>query len=84
MIKFYNREIQNFSEPYIIAEIGSNHNGELNLAKEMIDVAKEKGADCVKFQSWSKESIFSKVKYDENYFLADDYRDRNDHNLEYL
>lgn len=48
----------------------------------MIDIAKEKGADCVKFQSWNKNSIFSKIKYQENYFLRDDYRNRTDMTLE--
>ena len=81
-IKFGERIIANFSEPYIIAEIGANHNGDMNLAKNMIRIAKEQGADCVKFQSWSKKSIFSKVKYDENYFLTDDYRNREDYTLE--
>ena len=47
-------------KPYIIAELGSNHNGDINLAKRLIDLAKEAGADCVKFQSWSKDTIFSK------------------------
>ena len=68
--------------PYIIAELGSNHNGDMVLAKELIVAAKESGADCVKFQSWSKESIFSKTTYENNYFLGDDYRDRDDCTLE--
>ena len=36
--------------PYIIAEIGANHNGDMQLAKEMVRRAKICGADCVKFQ----------------------------------
>ena len=36
--------------PYIIAEIGINHNGYLNLAKKMIIASKKAGADAVKFQ----------------------------------
>lgn len=71
-----------FDRPYVIAEIGANHNGDMELAKKMIDVAKECGADCVKFQSWSKDSIFSKKVYDDNYFLRDDYRNRTDYTLE--
>jgi len=71
-----------FDRPYVIAEIGANHNGDMELAKKMIDKAKECGADCVKFQSWSKETIFSKKVYDDNYFLGDDYRDRTDYTLE--
>ena len=49
--------------PYIIAEIGANHNGDMCIAKKLIDEAKSAGADCVKFQSWSKSSVFSKIKY---------------------
>jgi len=77
-----NRTLYNYCIPYIIAELGSNHNGDMQLAKELIIAAKESGADCVKFQSWTKESIFSKEKYEENYFLSDDYRDRTDTTLE--
>ena len=31
-----NKEVFNFCEPYVIAEIGANHNGDINLAKKMI------------------------------------------------
>lgn len=75
-------EFKEFNKPYVIAEIGANHNGDMELAKKMIDVAKQCGADCVKFQSWSKETIFSKKVYDDNYFLRDDYRNRTDYTLE--
>jgi sialic acid synthase SpsE len=77
-----NKEIFNYCKPYIIAEIGSNHNGDMELAKKLIIEAKKAGADCVKFQSWSKDTIFARKKYEENYFLADDYRNRNDYTLE--
>ena len=76
------KEVFNFCKPYIIAELGSNHNGDMELAKRLIIEAKEAGADCVKFQSWSKDSIFAKKKYEDNYFIADDYRDRTDYTLE--
>lgn len=79
-----NAIINNFSKPYIIAELGSNHNGDMELARKMIRQAKEAGADCVKFQSWSKDSIFAKKKYEDNYFIADDYRDRDDFTLEQI
>ena len=69
-------------KPYIIAEIGANHNGDMNLAKRMIDEAVLCGADCVKFQSWTKNSVFSKKTYEDNYFLQDDYRNRTDYTLE--
>lgn len=74
--------VNNFSTPYIIAELGSNHNGDMELAKKLILEAKEAGADCVKFQSWNKNSLFAQVKFDDNYFIADDYRDRTDFTLE--
>lgn len=82
MVRIGKREIANFSVPYIIAELGSNHNGDMNLARQLIIKAKEAGCDCVKFQSWTKESIFSQKVYQDNYFLQDDYRNRSDYNLE--
>lgn len=78
---FNYNEICEYGKPYIIAEIGSNHNGNMELAKEMIDEAKRCGADCVKFQSWSKDTIFSEKVYQDNYFLRDDYRNRTDYTL---
>jgi len=75
-------ELSNFGKPYIVAELGSNHNGDMTLARKLMTEAKSAGADCVKFQSWSKETIFAKEKYDDNYFIADDYRDRDDFTLE--
>jgi len=58
-------------EPYIIAEIGSNHNGDMQLAKRLIDAAKSCGADAVKFQSWSKASLYSKAELQRQPQLAD-------------
>jgi N-acetylneuraminate synthase len=43
-------QIGNNMKTYIIAEIGINHNGDINIAKQLIDVAKVAGVDCVKFQ----------------------------------
>jgi sialic acid synthase SpsE len=47
------------SKVYYIAEIGLNHNGDLILAKEMIDAAKDCGANAVKFQSIKAEKLVS-------------------------
>lgn len=44
---------------YIIAEAGVNHNGDINLAKRLIEAAKESGADAVKFQTFKAEEIVS-------------------------
>ncbi len=59
--------------PYIIAEIGANHNGDMQLCRRMIDAAAECGADAVKFQSWTKSSLISKAEYARNtrYAAAD-------------
>ena len=45
---------------YIIAEIGINHNGDLSIAKNLIEVASEAGANAVKFQKRDLESIYQK------------------------
>jgi N-acetylneuraminate synthase len=57
--------------PYIIAEIGSNHNGDMRLCKKLIDSAKKCGADAVKFQSWSKSSLISRAEYERNTSYSD-------------
>ena len=44
----------------IIAEAGVNHNGDIELAKKLIDVAVEAGVDYVKFQTFKSESLVSK------------------------
>lgn len=65
-MKLGNREVKDFSIPYIIAEIGANHNGDMNLAKKMIDSAKQCGCDAVKFQSWTPDSLVAQEEYDRN------------------
>lgn len=61
-----NKSIHNYCEPYIIAEIGANHNGDIDLAKKMILSAKKDGADCAKFQSWTSDSLIAKEEFDRN------------------
>jgi len=68
--------------PYVIAELGANHNGDMDLARTLIKTAKECGADAVKIQSFTKSNLFSKKNYEDNYFLGDDYRNRTDYTLE--
>lgn len=43
---------------YVIAEIGSNHNGDLGTAKEMIQIAKDAGVDAVKFQIFKEKGLY--------------------------
>jgi N,N'-diacetyllegionaminate synthase len=45
------------SDVYVIAEIGSNHNGELDTAVDLVQVAANAGADAVKFQSFTAETL---------------------------
>lgn len=45
---------------FIIAEAGANHNKNFDQALKLIDVAKESGADAVKFQTYSSETLYSK------------------------
>jgi sialic acid synthase SpsE len=59
-------EVSNFSKPYIIAEIGANHNGDMDLARKMILAAKEAGCHAAKFQSWTNESLVSREEYNRN------------------
>ena len=49
---------------YLIAEIGINHNGNLNLAKQMILAAKDAGFDAVKFQKRTIDTVYSKELLD--------------------
>jgi N,N'-diacetyllegionaminate synthase len=59
-----------FNKTYIIAEIGVNHNGNIDLAKKMIIAAKKAGADAVKFQTFKAKYLASintpKVEYQLN------------------
>ena len=52
--------------PYFIAELNTSHFGDIDKAKSMIDMVKECGGDCVKFQSWSEHTLYSKDYYKEN------------------
>ena len=48
------------SLPYVIAEIGVNHEGSLELAKRLIELAKEGGADAAKFQTYKADTLASR------------------------
>ncbi len=50
---------QNSESPFVIAEIGINHNGDVNIAKQLIDVAVESGADAVKFQKRTVDTVYT-------------------------
>ena len=54
-IKIGNRMVGENHPTYIVAEIGINHNGDIDIAKKLIHQAKEAGADAVKFQKRTPE-----------------------------
>lgn len=51
--------ISDQSSTFIIAEIGNNHNGDIGLARELVDLAVEARADCVKFQMRDLNSLYT-------------------------
>ncbi len=51
------RKIGNNFSPYIIAEMSANHNGDINNAYKIIDMAKSSGADCVKLQTYTPDTL---------------------------
>ena len=63
-INIKNKVIGQGKPCYIIAEIGSNFNGDINVAKNLIKKAKEAGADAAKFQSFQTEKILSKKGFE--------------------
>lgn len=56
-IKIQNKFIGEQEPVFIIAEAGVNHNGDINLAKKLIDAAKDCGCDAVKFQTFKAEGV---------------------------
>ena len=64
---------------FIIAEAGVNHNGDLNIAKRLIDVAAESGADAIKFQTFKAENLVTLKAEKANY-----QKQKNNENAQYL
>ena len=69
---------------YVIAEMSANHNGELKRALDIVHAAKESGADCVKIQTYTADSMTIKCKNDyfkisgglwDGYYLYDLYKE---------
>ena len=54
----------------IIAEAGVNHNGDMELAKKLIDAAADAGADYVKFQSFQADKLVNKTAEKADYQKA--------------
>jgi sialic acid synthase len=60
-------EIHDGGHCYVIAEVGHNHQGDLGQAKELIDAAKDCGADAVKLQKRSNRTLYTKAFFDQPY-----------------
>lgn len=58
-IRIGNRSISESSPCFITVDIGANHNRDFNIAKKLIDKAKEAEVDAVKFQIYSAETLYS-------------------------
>jgi len=59
-IRLGSRVVDADSEPYVIAEIGVNHEGSLDLAKRLVELAKAGGADAAKFQTYKADTLASR------------------------
>lgn len=65
-MKIANFKIDNFSKPFIIAELNTCHGGDLELAKVAIKSAKQIGANAVKMQSFGADSLYCEDYYQKN------------------
>ena len=66
---------------FIIAEVGINHNGSINLAKKLINVASKAGADAVKFQTFKTENVVVKNAKKANYQKNDNEKNQSQFEL---
>ena len=57
-----NPTFNNFDKPFIIAEVGGNHEGDFEYAKKLLLLAAKSGADAVKFQTYKGDKIVSPVE----------------------
>ena len=61
------QKITGDGNPFVIAEVGQNHQGDLDLAREYIRIFAFEGADAVKFQTRNNQYLFSKKAYEADY-----------------
>lgn len=66
-IKIQNKHIGEDESTFIIAEAGINHNGNIELAKKLVDVAVKAGADAIKFQTFRAENVVTRDAPKANY-----------------
>ena len=80
-MKIGNLEINSDSKVFIIAELSANHNGSLNTALETIRAAKRAGADCIKLQTYTAETITIDSRKDDFLIKGTIWEGRNLHEL---
>ncbi len=66
---------------FIIAEAGVNHNGDINLAKQLIDIAADSGVDAVKFQTFRTDKLVSKTASKAEYQKESTSREESQHEM---
>jgi len=79
-----NKKIGSQYNPYFIAEAGLNHNGDIKIAKQMIDNAIESGADAIKFQTYKSEEFLTESSEYFDFFKNvelsyDEFKELNDY-----
>lgn len=72
-IRINGKSISGSSKTFIVAEIGLNHNNDLNLAKKIVQSAKKSGADAVKFQVYDTDLFINKKKAKEQFKILKQY-----------
>lgn len=67
----FQKKLESEHRTFIIAEAGVNHNGDIEIAKKLVDIAKRGGADCIKFQTFFTEEGISAEASLANYQIDD-------------
>lgn len=80
-MKIHNFEINDKSEVFIIAELSANHNGSLQTALETVRAAKRAGANCIKLQTYTADTITIDSKKDDFLIKGTIWEGRNLHSL---
>ena len=60
------KKVGDYLKPYIVAELNTSHFGDIQIARNMIRQAKGAGCDCVKFQSWTADTLYCEGYYKDN------------------
>ncbi len=83
-LKINNYVINDDSECYVIAEIGHNHQGSIQMAMELFRTAKECGANAVKLQKRNNKKLYTKEMYNKSYDHENSFGDTYGEHREYL